>query len=126
VLYPSAVARCILRGTGNEGPYLNENAQPGDINKKRMELSEVDKELVVLVALGLTDDEIATQLQIPKHNVLDHIARLLAKLGVQNRVEILFYAYSDPAMYQRITTKVTNRTTKKPQAQTPGVKPKAS
>ena len=94
--------------------------------KKRMELSEAENELVVLVAIGLSDDEIATQLQIPKHNVLDHVARLLAKLGVQDRVEIIFYAYSDPTMCQRITSKVTKRTAKDPQAQTPVVKPKAS
>ena len=95
-------------------------------NKEPKKLSEGDKELVGLVAVGLTDDEIATHLQIPKHKVLNHIARLLAKLGAQDRVEIVFYAYSDPIMYQRMTTEVINRTTKNPQAQTPGVKRKAS
>jgi DNA-binding CsgD family transcriptional regulator len=94
-----------------------------------MKLSEGDKELVGLVAVGLTDDEIATRLQIPKHKVLNHIARLLAKLGAQDRVEIVLYAYSDPTMYQRITAvihRTTKRTTKTPQAQTPSVKRKAS
>jgi len=54
-----------------------------------MKLSEGDQELVGLVACGRTDDEIATQLQIPKYKVLNQIARLLAKLGAQNRVEIV-------------------------------------
>ena len=79
-----------------------------------MKLSEEDKELVGLVAVGLTDDEIATQLQIPKHKVVNHIARLLAKLGAQDRVEIVLYAYSDPPTYQRIGTAVIHRTTEKP------------
>jgi DNA-binding NarL/FixJ family response regulator len=96
------------------------------MNKEPMKLTERDKELVGLVAVGLTDDEIATQLQIPKHEVLNQIARLLAKLGIRDRVEIVLYAYSDPAMYQRISTDVLNRTTKNPQAQTPRVKQKAS
>ena len=91
-----------------------------------MKLSEGDKELVGLVAVGLTDDEIATQLQIPKHKVVSRIARLLAKLGAQDRVEIVLYAYSDPPMCQRIGTSVTHRTTKNPQLHTPGVKHKAS
>ena len=91
-----------------------------------MKLTERDKELVSLVAVGLTDDEIATQLQIPKDEVLNQIARLLAKLGIRDRVEIVLYAYSDPAMYQRISTEVLNRTTKNSQAQTPRVKQKAS
>jgi DNA-binding CsgD family transcriptional regulator len=91
-----------------------------------MKLTERDKELVSLVAVGLTDDEIATQLQIPKDEVLNQIARLLAKLGARDRVEIILYAYSDPAMYQRITADIINKTTKNPQAQSPRVKQKAS
>ena len=91
-----------------------------------MKLTERDKELVGLVAVGLTDDEIATKLQIPKPKVLNQIARLLAKLGIRDRVEIVLYAYSDPAMHQRITTDIINKTTKNPQAQTPRVKQKAS
>jgi DNA-binding NarL/FixJ family response regulator len=97
-----------------------------DMNKEPMKLTGRDKVLVGLVAVGLTDDEIATQLQIPKHEVLNQIARLLAKLGMRDRVEIILYAYSDPAMYQRISTAVLNRTTKNPQAKTPQVKQKAS
>jgi DNA-binding NarL/FixJ family response regulator len=73
-------------------------------NNEIMKLSEEDKELVGLVAGGLTDDEIATQLQIPKRKVLNHIARLLAKLGAQDRVEIVLYAYSDSTMYQPVST----------------------
>jgi DNA-binding CsgD family transcriptional regulator len=91
-----------------------------------MKLTERDKELVGLVAVGLTDDEIATQLQIPKDEVLNQIARLLAKLGMRDRVEIVLYVYSDPTTYHRISTEVLNRTTKNPQAKTPRVKQKAS
>ena len=75
-------------------------------NNEIMKLSEEDKELVGLVAGGLTDDEIATQLQIPKRKVLNHIARLLVKLGAQDRVEIVLYAYSDSTMYQPVSTEV--------------------
>jgi len=107
----------------------NENAQlvimNHNNNKETTRLSEQDKELVGLVAVGLTDDEIAAQLQIPKEEILNHIARLLAKLGARDRVEIVLYAYSDPTMYQRISTAVHHRTTKNPQAHTPGVKRKA-
>ena len=95
-------------------------------NNEIMELSQEDKELVSLVAVGLTDDEIATRLQISKHELLNHIARLLAKLGAQERVEIVLYAYSDPTLYQRISTAVIRRTTKNPQVHTPSVKQKAS
>jgi DNA-binding NarL/FixJ family response regulator len=96
------------------------------MNKDPMKLTEGDKELVGLVAVGLTDDEIATQLQISKRKVLNQIARLLAKLGIRDRVEIVLYAYSDPAMYQRISSQIIRKTTKNPQEQNPQVKQKAS
>jgi DNA-binding NarL/FixJ family response regulator len=95
-------------------------------NKDPIKLSEEDTELVGLVAVGLTDDEIATQLHIPKHELLNRIARLLVKLDAQERLEIVLYAYSDPATYQRMSTELINRTTKNPQAQAPRVKQKAS
>jgi DNA-binding CsgD family transcriptional regulator len=95
-------------------------------NTDSINLSEGDKELVGLVAVGLTDDEIAVRLQIPRHKVVNRIARLLAKLGAQERVEILLYAYSDPAMYQRIGTAVTHKTTEDQQVHTPEVKQKTS
>jgi DNA-binding CsgD family transcriptional regulator len=94
-------------------------------NNEIMELSQEDKELVSLVAVGLTDDEIATRLQISKHELLNHIARLLARLGAQDRVEIVLYAYSEPAMTQRIRAEAINRTKKNPEAQTPKVKQEA-
>jgi len=65
---------------------LGDNARLGD--QERMKLSEVDDELIILVAFGRTDDEIATQLRIPKDKVLDHIAGLLAKLGTRERLEL--------------------------------------
>jgi DNA-binding NarL/FixJ family response regulator len=74
-----------------------------------MELSEVDEELIILVALGLTDDEIATQLQIPQGKVVDHIARLLATPGARERLEIVLCAYSDPALFKRTANRVTKQ-----------------
>jgi DNA-binding CsgD family transcriptional regulator len=125
-----AVTRAIKTALALRSVEWKRTAAGMNNNEETMRLSEGDKELVCLVAVGLTDDEIATQLQIPKHKVLNRIARLLAKLGAQDRVEIVLYAYSDPTMYQRISTAVihrtTKRTTKNPQAQTPSVKRKAS
>jgi DNA-binding CsgD family transcriptional regulator len=109
-----------------EHVMVKENPQPNDKNKARIELSEVEKDLVRLVAAGLTDDEIAKKFQIPKHDVWDRTARLLAKFGARDRVEIVLYAPSDPTMSQPISTEISNTTTKSPQAQTPGVKDKAS
>ena len=96
--------------------FFRNNPQPGD--QERMELSEAAAQLIVLVAFGLTDDEIATQLQIPKDKVLDHIAQLLATLGASERLEIILYAYSDAALYKRIT-EIANVATKQSQMAAP-------
>jgi DNA-binding NarL/FixJ family response regulator len=104
----------------------NENAQPAEINEERIELSEADRELIVHVALGLTDGEIATQIQIPKHITSGRIARLLAKLGARERIEILLYAFSEPTIYQRTIAEIAKRNTQNPQAQISWSKQKAS
>jgi DNA-binding NarL/FixJ family response regulator len=104
----------------------NQNAQPAGINEERIELSEADNELIVLVAFGLTDGEIATQIQISKHITVDRIARLLAKLGARERIEILLYAFSEPTIYQRTIAEIVKRNAKNPQEQISWAKQKAS
>ena len=67
--------------------------------RKTMTLLEWEQKVVDLVAVGLTDDEIATHLEVSKHTVLNSIALLLAKLGAEHRIEIVWYAYSNRANF---------------------------
>jgi DNA-binding NarL/FixJ family response regulator len=78
-----------------------------DNNKdERTLLSEDERALVDLVSRGFSDDEITAQLQIPKERVLHGIAGLLAKIGAQERLEIVFYACAAAGMYKRMGTEV--------------------
>ena len=70
-----------------------------DMNPETMTLSEWEQKMVDLVSVGLTDDEIATHLEVSKHTVLNCIALLLAKLGAEHRIEIVWYAYSNHANF---------------------------
>lgn len=48
-------------------------------------LTEREHEIVCLVARGLTDKEIATQLGLARSTVSNHVGVILLKLGVPNR-----------------------------------------
>jgi DNA-binding NarL/FixJ family response regulator len=56
-------------------------------------LTDREEEVLALIARGRTNTEIATDLFIGLSTVKSHVASLLAKLGVRNRVEIAMWAY---------------------------------
>ena len=56
-------------------------------------LTEREEEVLVLVARGWTNAEIARELYVSLSTVKSHVASLMAKLGARNRVEIAMWAY---------------------------------
>lgn len=56
-------------------------------------LTDREEEVLALIARGRTNTEIAAELFIGLSTVKSHVASLLAKLGVRNRVEIAMWAY---------------------------------
>lgn len=56
-------------------------------------LTEREHDVLVAVARGLTNAEIADRLHISLSTVKTHLAALLRKLGARNRVEIAIWAY---------------------------------
>ncbi|MFE9559818.1 response regulator [Streptomyces sp. NPDC006487] len=52
-----------------------------------------EEQVLVAVARGLTNTEIADALHISLSTVKTHLASLMAKLGARNRVEIAMWAY---------------------------------
>ncbi len=55
-------------------------------------LTRREQEVLGLVADGLTNGEIARQLCITEHTVKSHLAKILGKLRVDNRVQLATYA----------------------------------
>ncbi|MDM7829932.1 response regulator [Cellulomonas edaphi] len=56
-------------------------------------LTAREEEVLLTVARGLTNVEIAAELHISLSTVKTHLASLMAKLGARNRVEMAMWAY---------------------------------
>nr|WP_221382427.1 response regulator transcription factor [Actinoplanes polyasparticus] len=58
-------------------------------------LTEREREVVRLVATGLSNDDIARELVISPLTAKTHITRAIAKLGVRDRVQLVIIAFED-------------------------------
>lgn len=61
-------------------------------------LTEREEQVLLKVAMGLSNSEIAGELYITLSTVKTHIASLLSKLGARNRVEIAVWAHQTGRM----------------------------
>ncbi|MEU8269389.1 response regulator transcription factor [Sphaerisporangium sp. NPDC049002] len=85
LIAPSVTAR-LLTAFAHAGPAAP-SASPIEA------LTEREEQILVTVARGRTNSEIADELHISLSTVKTHIASLMAKLGARNRVEIAMWAY---------------------------------
>ena len=57
------------------------------------DLSEREREVLRLVAQGLSNTEVGQQLAISRSTVKFHLSSIFSKLGVSNRPELIALAY---------------------------------
>ena len=85
-LISPSITRRLLATFAGAGPS-SAPAQPVD------PLTDREEEVLLTIARGRTNAEIADELHISLSTVKTHIASLMAKLGARNRVEVAMWAY---------------------------------
>jgi DNA-binding NarL/FixJ family response regulator len=74
--------------------YTSRPQPPANINHDRLdELTTREREVLSLIAHGLTNAEIAQTLQLSPLTAKTHVSRILMKLGARDRVQLVVIAY---------------------------------
>ncbi len=87
LLAPSVTRRLIERYIAGTRPPLAATAEALD------RLTPREREILDLVARGLGNGEIARELVLAESTVKTHVANVLAKLGLHDRVQLVIFAY---------------------------------
>jgi DNA-binding NarL/FixJ family response regulator len=87
VLAP-AVTRQLLDQVGRRLPAAVSRTPDG-----LGELTDREQEVLRMLAVGLSNAEIATALVVSEPTVKTHVSNLLGKLGLRDRVQAVIYAY---------------------------------
>ncbi|UQX05035.1 response regulator transcription factor [Streptomyces sp. RerS4] len=87
LLAPSVTKRLIAEFSKlSQAPRL---ADPKGVT----ELTERETEVLVLIAQGLSNAEIADRLVVAESTIKTHVSRVLVKLGLRDRTQAAVYAY---------------------------------
>jgi DNA-binding NarL/FixJ family response regulator len=86
LLSPSVARRVIDRMAQQPTPELADQA-------KLDELTPREREVLELLARGLSNREIATELVVEEATVRSHVRRILMKLELRDRIQIVIFAY---------------------------------
>jgi DNA-binding NarL/FixJ family response regulator len=86
LLSPSVTSRVIARMAQQPGPNASHDARLDELTPR-------ERQVLELLAHGLSNAEIAATLRIEESTVKTHVKRVLAKLHVRDRVQAVIFAH---------------------------------
>ena len=87
LLSPSATRGLITR-------FLSRTTEIADHAEERLaDLTDRERDVMIMVAAGLYNDEIAERLQISPFTAKTHVNRAMTKLGAHDRAQLVIMAY---------------------------------
>jgi DNA-binding NarL/FixJ family response regulator len=86
LLSPSVTSRVIGRMAHRPAPDASRDARLDELTPR-------EREVLALMARGLSNGEIAATLVIEESTIKTHVKRILAKLAVRDRVQAVIFAY---------------------------------
>jgi DNA-binding NarL/FixJ family response regulator len=86
LLSPSVTRRVIDRMAQQPSPELAGHARLDQLTAR-------EREVLELIARGLSNREIATTLVVEESTIKTHVKRILMKLGLRDRVQVVIFAY---------------------------------
>jgi DNA-binding NarL/FixJ family response regulator len=89
LLSPSVTRRVIDRMARQPNPELDQ--------AKLRDLTPRERDVLELLARGLSNREIAAELVVEESTVRTHVKRILMKLGLRDRVQAVIFAYESGA-----------------------------
>jgi DNA-binding NarL/FixJ family response regulator len=86
LLSPSVTRLVIDRMAQQPTPAFADRAKLDDLTPR-------EREVLDLVARGLSNREIATELVVEESTIRSHVKRILMKLGLRDRIQVVIFAY---------------------------------
>ncbi|MEU6221872.1 response regulator transcription factor [Streptomyces sp. NPDC047022] len=92
-LIAPGVTRRLIQDFAEQGPAPAQRAAAAAPRRVIDGITEREREVLILIGRGMSNSEIAAHLYISVATTKSHVARLLAKLEVRDRVQLVIAAY---------------------------------